>query len=119
MRTGAIWALISTGIVVTASAVATAAFCFFMWALALNGFMGQERAVNVSMITFIVLGGVSTLASIAFSVYSAYHLSVKRSWNAAGAAILSIVVPAILAGGLQLLSLFLSVAVASQMRTTR
>jgi hypothetical protein len=104
---------------VTASAVATGALWLFMWALALNGFMGQERAVNVSMITFFVMTGIFSLASIALSVYSAYYLSVKRMWNAAGAAILSIVVFATAAGGLQLLSLFISVAVASQMRTTR
>ena len=90
-----------------------------MWALALNGFMGQEQAVNVSLITFFLLGGILSLVCIAMSVYSAYYLSVKRMWNAAGAAVLAIVVFAAVAGGLQLLSVFISVAVASQMRTMR
>jgi len=119
MRTGAVWALISTGILVAVSAAATGAFSFFMWALALNGFMGQERAVNTSMITFIVLAGVLSLVCVAVSAYSTYYLSVKRMWNAAGAAVLSIVAFAVVGGGLQLLSVFISVIVASAMRTTR
>lgn len=119
MRKASIWAMVLTGVLVASTAVATGAFSFFMWALALNGFMGQDRAVNASMITFVVLAGLAALASIALSVFSVYHLSEKRGWNAAGSAVLSTLVFSAAAGGLQLLSVLISVIIASQMRTTR
>lgn len=111
--------MVLTGVLVTAAAIATAAFSFFMWALALNGFMGQDRAVNASMITFGVLASLLTLASISLSLYSVYYLSEKRGWNATGSAVLSTVLFSAVVGGLQLLSVLISVIVANQMRTTR
>lgn len=119
MRSGAIWALVATGVLVTASAIAGAAFSFFSWALALNGFMGQERAVNASMVTFIVLASILTLACIVLSVLAAYRLAVKWNWHAAGAALLSTAIFSVVVVGLQILSVVISVIVASNMRTTR
>ena len=119
MRSGSITALIITGLLVLVSLAALGVFSFFMWALALNGFMGQERAVNASMITFIALAVFTGVLSVVFSLFSVYYLSVKMLWNAAGSAILSFVVFAAVGGGLQLLSVFISVMVASAMRTTR
>lgn len=81
--------------------------------------MGQERAVNASMVTFIVLAVVFSVLCLALSLLSVYYLSVKRAWNAALAAVLSVVVLSVAAGGLQLVSVVISVIVAEQMRTTR
>ncbi len=119
MRTGSIWALIVTALLITGLLVSTGAFSFFIWALALNGFMGQERAVNASMITFVGLAGLATLTCVVAGLYSLHYLSVKRSWKPAGGAMLSIIAFTIIGGGLQLLSVLVSVIVASQMRTTR
>lgn len=119
MRAGSVTALIVTGLIVIGSLVALGVFSFFMWALSLNGFMGQERAVNASMITFIALAAITGVVCVALSLFSVYYLSVKKMWNAAGAAVLSIVIFATVGGGLQLASVFVSVIVASQMRTTR
>lgn len=85
----------------------------------MNGFMGQDRAVNASIITLVVLGLLAAVCCLALSLYSVYYLSVKRVWNAALAAALSIIVFAAITGGLQFLSVIVSAVVAEQMRTTR
>jgi hypothetical protein len=119
MKKASVWVLISTGILVTAAAIATGLFSFFIWALALNGFMGQERAVNASMITFVVLAVLVALVSLSLGVLLTYYLSAKRGWNAVGSVLLSTLVFAAVCGGLQIGSVIVSAIVAEQMRTTR
>lgn len=112
-------AVLVTALVLIICAAATGLFSFMAWALALNGFMGQERAVNASMITFIVLAILFSVVCIGLGIFIVYFLAGKREWNAIGSAILSIVIFATATGGLQLLSVIISTIVASEMRTTR
>lgn len=119
MRKGTLWALIVTALLVLAAGIGTGLFSFFMWALALNGFMGQERAVNASMITFGVLAVAASLICLGLSLILVYFLSAKKKWNAAGSATLSILLFTVITGGLQLLSVIISAVVADQMRTNR
>lgn len=119
MRKEALWAIIITGTLMLVTSVLTASLAFFTWALALNGFMGQERAVNASMITFIALSVVFSVVCLALSLFSVYYLSVRRAWNAALAVILSVVFFSTAAGSLQLISVLFSAVVAEQMRTNK
>lgn len=119
MSKGTIWALIITAVLMFAVAIICAAFSFFMWALSLNGYVGQESAVNTSLITFVVLASITSLACIALSLVLVYFLAAKKKWDAAGSAVLSTVLFAALTAGGQILSIIISVIVADQMRTTR
>ena len=119
MRSGSIAALVVTGILMAAVTLATGFFAFMMWALALNGFMGQEDAINASMTTFIVLAVVTGAVSIFLSLCTVYYLSVRRNWNAAVSALLSIVVFALASGILHTLCVIVSAIVAEQLRTNR
>lgn len=119
MRRGTIVGMISAGIVTLAVSVATGAGGLMMWALALNGFMGQERAVNASMISYFVLAVISGLATVGLSVAAVYLLSGRRNWNAAGSTVLSIVVFAVTSGVLHTACVIVSAIVASALRTGR
>lgn len=119
MTTGSKISMAVTGLLVLAVTVGTGFFGFMMWALALNGFMGQERAVNASMISFIVLAVISGIVSVVLSVVAVYFLAERRGWNAAGSAALSVVVFAITSGVLHILSVIVSALVASALHTTR
>jgi len=90
-----------------------------MWALALNGFMGQQRAVETSQIVYIVLAAVSVILCAALSILTVYLLSGKRNWNAAGSAVLSIVVFGVTTGVLHTICVVISAIVAGQMRTNK
>lgn len=112
-------AMAVTGVFVLLSAIATGLFSFMIWALALNGFMGHQNAVNASMITFIVLAVLVALIAIVLGILSSCYLSAKRGWNAAGSVIVSTLVFATVCGGLQVGSVIVSTIVADQMRTNR
>lgn len=108
-----------TGLLVLVVTAGTGFFGFMMWALALNGFMGQERAVNTSMISYIVLAVASALITVILSIAAVYFLSGRRNWHPAGSAALSIVVFSITSGVLHTLCVIISAMVASALRTTR
>ena len=119
MRTGVIWSLVVTGVLLAAAAAGLGALSFFIWALALNGFMGQERAVNASLVTFVVLLIVFTLLSLAIGLLTVHFLAARRSWNAAASSLLSTIVATVVIAVLDLMAILISVLVASQLRTTR
>lgn len=108
-----------TGIVVLTVSVATGALGWMMWAVALNGFMGQTRAVDTSLIVYCSLAVASILLATVFSVAAVYFGAARRGWNAAASAIVSILVFATAAGVVQVLAVFVSVIVADQLRTNR
>jgi len=108
-----------TGIVVLAVSAITGALGWMMWALALNGFMGQTRAIDTSLIVYCSLAVASILFATAFSVAGVYIAAVKRGWNAAVSAIVSILIFATAAGIVQFLAIIISVIVADQLRTNR
>src|SRR5687767_15065080 len=119
MKTGTIVAMAITAIVVLVVSVATGIAGWMMWALALNGFMGQQRAVETSMAVYIVLAVISGLISTILSLLAVYFLAGRREWNAALSALLSIVIFSATTGVLHTVSVVLSAIVAEQLRTTR
>lgn len=108
-----------TGIVVLAVSAGTGALGLMMWAVALNGFMGQTRAVDTSLIVYCALAVASVLVATAFSVAAVYYTTSKRGWHAAVSTIVSILAFSTAAGVVQVLAVFVSVIVADQLRTNR
>ncbi len=119
MTKGVYAAIAVTGIIMLGVSAATGILGFMAWALALNGFMGQERAVNASMITFIVLAVISAFVVLTLSIAAVYFLAGRRSWNAAVSAVLSILVFGMTSGVLHMLCVVVSAVVANQLRTTK
>lgn len=119
MRTGTIAAIGVTGILILLVGIASGFAGWFMWALALNGFMGQERAVETSQMVYFALAIVSVIVCIILSALAVYLLSGRWNWNAAGAAALSIAAFAATTGVLHVVCVVTSAIVADQMRTNR
>jgi hypothetical protein len=119
MKTGTIVAMAITAIVVLGVSVAAGIAGWMMWALALNGFMGQQRAVETSMVVYLVLAVISGLISTVLSLLTFYFLAGRREWNAALSALLSIPIFAVTTGVLHTVSVVISAIVAEQLRTTR
>jgi hypothetical protein len=119
MRSGTIAAISVTGVIVLLVGIASGVVGWMMWALALNGFMGQPRAVETSMMVYIVLAVISALICVALSALAVYFLSGKWNWHAAGSAALSIVVFAVTTGVLHTICVVVSAVVADQLRTNR
>lgn len=111
--------MIVTGLVVLLVGLGSTVLGFMIWALALNGFMGQQRAIDISMVTFVALAVLSVLVTMVLSVLVVYFLSAKRAWNAAISALISIVVFAGTTGVLHMVSVIISAIVADQLRTNR
>ena len=112
-------AMTITAMVVLLVSVAAGVLGWMIWALALNGFMGHQRAVETSMIVYIVLAVISGLISIMLSLLTVYFLAGRREWNAALSALLSIVIFGVTTGVLHTVSVVISAIVAEQLRTTR
>lgn len=119
LTTGAKIAMALTGLLLLTTGVVSGAFSWFMWALALNGYMGQQRAVEMSMAVFSILAVVSVIVATGLSIFTVYWLAGKKAWNAAGAAALSTIVFMIVTGALHFVCILVSVLVADQLRTTR
>jgi hypothetical protein len=117
--TGTKAAMAVAGIVMLLVGVTSGFFGWMMWALALNGFMGQQRAVDTSMTIYFVLAILSVLIVIVLSVLSVYFLAGRRAWNAALAAALSITVFSVAVGALHVGAVVVSAVVANQLRTNR
>lgn len=97
--------MISSGAITFGVAVVSAIVCFFGLLLALNGFMGQERAVNALIVTYVVLALLVIALMTLFSALTANFLQKRFNWQAAVAVMAS--------------SLGFAVIVADQMRTKR
>jgi hypothetical protein len=116
MTKGAIGSIV-TGIMVLAVMVVSAAAFLMSLILALNGYMGQDTAVDGSFITFIVLGLVSFVIAVGGGCRLTYYLTERRAWHAAGSAILSIFLASVVGVGLHLASVIIAVIVAEALRT--
>ena len=119
MRSGTIAAVGVSGLVTLMIGIASGLAGWMMWALALNGYMGQPRAVETSMTVYIILAVLSALVCVGLSSLAVYLLSGRWNWNAAGSAALSIVVFAVTTGVLHTICVVISAVVADQMRTIR
>jgi len=116
MTKGAIGSIV-TGILTLAVMVVSAAAFLMSWMLALNGYMGQDTAVNGSIITLIVLGIVSVLIAVGGGCWLTYYLTERRTWNVVGSTILSIFLAGAVGVGLHLASFVIAVIVAEALRT--
>lgn len=114
-----IGAMVTGGIITLVLSAATAAAFFMALVLALNGFMGQERAVNASFGTYTVLAAGAALVMTALCVFSTSFLARRFKWNALLAMVLSVVVSGLGAVVLHFLCLIAATIVASTLRTGR
>jgi uncharacterized protein YybS (DUF2232 family) len=112
-------ASIVTGVVTSIILCASGVVFFASLIILLNGFMGQERAVNASLITYIVLAVLSLLISAGGGSWLSFYLAERRKWHAAGSAILSIVLACAIGTGAHIVSVIVAGIVADQMRTRR
>ncbi|MGB7070674.1 MAG: hypothetical protein WBD22_14370, partial [Pyrinomonadaceae bacterium] len=90
-----------------------------MWALALNGFMGQQRAVDTSMVVYFVLAIAAAILNVSLSVVFVYFLSGRRGWRTVLSSLLSIVVFVAATGVFHTACVIISAIVAGQLRTNR
>jgi hypothetical protein len=116
MTRGAIGSIV-TGIMVLAVMVVSAAAFLMSMILALNGYMGQDTAVNGSFITFIVLGLVSLLIAVGGGCWLTYYLTARRQWHAVGSVVLSIFLGSVVGVGLHFASVIIALIVAEALRT--
>jgi hypothetical protein len=109
--------MIGSGIITFLAGCASAIVFFLMLGLALNGYMGQQRAVNASFGTYAVLAGLTVLAATALSVFVTRILQRRFSWNAVLAVLLSSISFSVVAGGLHFVCVIVAAIVADSLRT--
>lgn len=118
MTKGAI-ASIVTVVLTGACLIVSGAGLFFSLLIMLNGFMGQERAVNGSFITYIALTVIAGLLCTGLGGWLAYFLTERKKWHAAGSTALATVGMIVLGVGLHVVGVIIAVIVADQLRTRR
>jgi len=89
MTKGAIASTI-TGILIFVALCILGVLFLFSLLLALNGYMGQERAVNGAFLTYIILAIVTGLILTGLGAWLAYYLTEGRKWHAVGSAALAV-----------------------------
>lgn len=117
-RPGVIAGVLLTLVVVAAGGVATWLGGFFALAVALNGFVGQTRAVNASMYTYMIAAAVSGAFAALLGALTIVFLAGRRKWNAAGVATFSSIFFLIGAGISHAICLIAAIVVANSLRTT-
>lgn len=118
MTKGTIAAIV-TGIMTLAVSIVSGVVFLLSLILALNGFMGQERAVNGSFISYIVLALVTALAAVALGAWLAFYLTTRRKLHAALSAVISIVLGSVVGTGLHFVCVIIAVFVAEALRVKR
>jgi hypothetical protein len=118
MTKGAITSIISGVLIFVALCVSGVLFLFSLL-LALNGFMGQERAVNGALLTYIILAILTGLISTGLGAWLAYYLTERHKWNAVGSAALAIILAICIGSGLHLASVVVAAVVAESLRIGR
>jgi hypothetical protein len=116
MTKGAVGSIV-TGILTLAVMVVSAVVVLMSWMLALNGYMGQDTAVNGSIITLIVLGLISFVIAGGGGCWLTYYLTERRAWNVVGSTILSIVLAGLVGVGLHVATFIIALIVAEALRT--
>ena len=87
--------------------------------LALNGFMGQERAVNTSIVTYIVLAVLVILSTAFFSARTSGFLQRRFAWGAVMAVITSALGFAVIGVVMHIVCIVIAAIVADLMSTNR
>lgn len=111
--------MIGSGIITFVLTCASAVVFFFMLMLGLNGFMGQQRAVNASFATYLVLAGLVVVTATTLSVLLTRLLKHRFSWNAVVAMLLPTLSLSVIAGLLHFGCIVIAAIVAEEMRTGR
>lgn len=112
-------AMIGSGVVTFVLTCISAVVFFIMLMLGLNGYMGQQRAVNASFGAYIFLAAVMVLLATALSVVLTGFLQRRFNWHAVLAALLSSVVFSLVAGMFHFVFVVIAAIVADGMRTGR
>lgn len=118
MTKGTIAAIV-TGIITLAALIVSGVVFLFSLIMALNGFMGQERAVNGAFITYIALVLITLVVGVGGGSWLTYHLAERRKWHAAGSAIVSIILVCATGISVHLGSVIAAAIVADQLRVKR
>ena len=111
--------LIGSGIITFVLTACSAVVFFLMMMLGLNGFMGQQRAVNAAIGTYLVPGGLIVLAATLLSILATRLLQRRFSWHALPAVMLPVLSFSMIAGLLHFGCVVIAGIVAEQMRTGR
>jgi uncharacterized membrane protein len=111
--------MIGSAVITLGITILSGIFGFFGLLLALNGFMGQERAVNTALVTYIILAVVIILLVTIFSALTAGFLQTRFEWRSAFAVIASSFGFAIIGVVMHFVVIIIAAIVADQMRTTR
>lgn len=117
MRAGVWIGIICTIVLLATVSFGTGLTGFFMQAVALNGYIGQSRAVNASMITYGILALLAGIFVTIGGAFSIYFLAHSRKWNAGVVSFICVIVFSILAAIAHLLCLVIAIVVAEAMRT--
>ncbi|HEV7929017.1 MAG TPA: hypothetical protein VGP12_02670 [Nitrosospira sp.] len=118
MTKGTIAAIV-TGIITLAALVVSGVVFLASLILALNGYMGQDTAVNGSFITYIVLALITALASVGLGAWLAFYLTERRKMHAALSAVISIVLMSAVGTGLHFVCVIVAAVVAEALRVKR
>lgn len=118
MTKGAISSTV-TGLLIGAGLIISGVVFFFSLLIMLNGFMGQERAVNGSFITYIALTVITGLLCTGLGAWLAYYLTARRGLHAVASTAIGTVIPLVVGVGLHFASVIIAVIVADQLRTRR
>ena len=111
--------MIGSAVITLGITILSSIFSFFGLLVALNGFMGQERAVNTALITFIVLAVAVILLVTIFSALTAGFLQNRFEWKAVVAVIASSFGFIVIGVVMHFVVIIIAAIVADQMRTTR
>lgn len=111
--------MISSGVLTLLMTIGSAIIGFLALLLALNGFMGQERAVNMAIITYAVFAVIIMLAVTAMSAFTVMFLQRKFNWGSALSVIISGLGFAVVGVVMHIVSVIIAALVADMMRTTR
>ena len=111
--------MIGSGVITFVLTASSAVVFLFMLMLGLNGFMGQQRAVNASFGTYLVLAGLIVVFATVLSVLLTRVLKRRFSWNGVLAALLPAIGLSALSGLLHFGCIVIAAIVAEEMRTGR
>lgn len=116
MKKTSMLAPVITAFLILIVSAATGFFGFMAWALALNGFMGNESAITISMVIYLVLAVISALAAMLLGAFATYYLAGKRSLNPVASSAISVVIFSIIVAVAHLLCVVISAIAASSLR---
>jgi hypothetical protein len=111
--------MIATGVATFIAGCVSAAVFLFMLMLALNGFMGQQRAVNAAFTTYVLVAAGAVILTTFTSVLAARFMRMRFGWHTVLVVILCSATFSFAAAATHFGGVIAAAVVAEQMRTTR